>query len=98
MVDPADAENIKIPLCLLASGDEDAGDVKKFEANLKGEKYVETYRDQIHGWSKRSLISYDGIRCLFLVVAARSDLENPRVKEEYERGYKTLLEFFAKHL
>lgn len=51
MVDPADAEKIKIPLCMLASGDEDAEDVKKFEAGLKGEKYVETFGDQIHGWS-----------------------------------------------
>ncbi len=31
-------------------------------------------------------------------MAARSDLEDSRVKEEYERGYKTLLEFFAKYL
>lgn len=31
-------------------------------------------------------------------MAARSDLKDDRVKEEYERGYKTLLEFFAKHL
>ncbi|WDK17900.1 dienelactone hydrolase [Colletotrichum graminicola] len=28
-------------------------------------------------------------------MAARSDLEDPRVKEEYTRGYKTVLEFFA---
>jgi len=29
-------------------------------------------------------------------MAARGDLENPRVKEEYIRGYKTVLEFFGK--
>ena len=81
MVDPADATKIKIPLALLASGDENAEDIKKFEANLKGEKYVETFGDQIHGW-----------------MAARADLEDARVKSEYERGYKTLLEFFAKYL
>ncbi len=81
MVDPADAKNIKIPLCLLASKDEPAEDVKNFEANLTGEKHVETFDDQIHGW-----------------MAARSDLEDPRVKSEYERGYNTLLEFFAKYL
>jgi dienelactone hydrolase len=81
MVDPADALNIQIPLCMLASKDESAEDVKKFEANLKGEKHVETFGDQIHGW-----------------MAARSDLEDARVKSEYERGYKTLLEFYAKHL
>ncbi|KDN71445.1 putative dienelactone hydrolase [Colletotrichum sublineola] len=30
-------------------------------------------------------------------MAARSNLEDPRVKEEYTRGYKTILEFFAKN-
>jgi len=81
MVDPSEAEGIKIPLALLASKDEPKGDVEKFEKNLKGEKHVEIFSDQIHGW-----------------MAARADLEDSRVKEEYKRGYKTLLEFFAKHL
>jgi dienelactone hydrolase len=81
MIDTSEAENIKIPLCLLASGDEPVEDVKKFEANLTVPKHIETFADQIHGW-----------------MAARSNLEDARVKEEYERGYKTLLEFFAKHL
>jgi hypothetical protein len=81
MIDPSDATLIKIPLCMLASGDESAEDVKKFEVNLKGEKHVETFGDQIHGW-----------------MAARSDLEDERVKSEYVRGYKTLLEFYAKYL
>jgi len=31
-------------------------------------------------------------------MAARSDLENPRVKEEYERGYKVLLAWFHETL
>ncbi|KAI9739208.1 MAG: hypothetical protein M1834_007421 [Cirrosporium novae-zelandiae] len=31
-------------------------------------------------------------------MGARSDLESPRVREEYERGYKTLLHFFHEHL
>lgn len=30
-------------------------------------------------------------------MAARSDLENEEVKKEYERGYKIVLDFFAKH-
>lgn len=30
-------------------------------------------------------------------MAARADLSDPRVKEEYTRGYKTVLEFFGKH-
>jgi len=81
MVDPSEAKGIKIPLCMLASKDEDAEDVKKFENNLTAAKHVEIFGDQIHGW-----------------MAARSDLEDPRVKQEYERGYKTLLDFFAKYL
>ncbi|RAL66000.1 hypothetical protein DID88_005661 [Monilinia fructigena] len=80
MVDSKDALNIKIPLILIASKDEDAEEVKKFEANLTGEKHVETFGDQIHGF-----------------MAARSNLEDERVKSEYERGYKTLIDFFGKH-
>ncbi|KAF9879390.1 dienelactone hydrolase [Colletotrichum karsti] len=30
-------------------------------------------------------------------MAARSDLEDPRVKAEYTRGYKTVLQFFSKN-
>ncbi|KAL8770430.1 MAG: hypothetical protein Q9209_003856 [Squamulea sp. 1 TL-2023] len=30
-------------------------------------------------------------------MAARGDLSDPRVKAEYARGYRTLLEFFGKH-
>ncbi|KAI0458136.1 hypothetical protein F5B21DRAFT_461436 [Xylaria acuta] len=81
MVDPEDAKKIKIPLALLASKDENPGDVKKFEANLTGPKYVETFPDQIHGW-----------------MAARSDLEDERMKSEYKRGYQTVLKFLQEHL
>lgn len=81
MVDPSEASSIKIPLIFLASKDEPEADVAKFEANLKGEKHVETFKDQIHGW-----------------MGARGDLDDERVKSEYERGYKTVLEFLGKHL
>lgn len=50
MVDPADAEKVTIPLMMLASKDEPADDVKKFEANLKVAKHVETYGTQLHGF------------------------------------------------
>lgn len=63
---------------MLASKDESAEDVKKFEAALTGPKHVEIFDDQIHGW-----------------MAARSDLSDSRVKEEYTRAYKTVLTFFA---
>ena len=81
MVDPKDAEGIKVPLIMLASQDEDAEAVANFEKALQGPKHVETFKDQIHGW-----------------MAARADLEDARVKEEYSRGYKTVVEFFSKHL
>ena len=51
MVDPSEAEGIKIPLAMLASKDEPEKDVKAFEANLKGEKHVEIFGDQVHGVS-----------------------------------------------
>jgi len=50
MVDAKDAKGIKIPLCMLASGDEKVEDVKAFEEGLTAEKYVETFGDQVHGW------------------------------------------------
>ena len=81
MIDPSDAPKITVPYCMLGSKDEDANAIKEFENNLKVDKYVEIFDDQIHGW-----------------MAARSNLEDPKVKAEYERGYKTLLEFFQKYL
>lgn len=81
MVDPADAEGVKTPFIMLASGDEPTEDVKKFEDALTVPKHVEIFGDQIHGW-----------------MAARANLSDDRVKAEYERGYKTLLQFFGKHL
>lgn len=80
MVEPKDAEKIKIPLIMLASMEDPADKVQQFEATLKGAKHVETFGDQVHGW-----------------MAARGDLSNDRVKAEYIRGYKTVLDFFAKH-
>lgn len=81
MVDPADANGVKVPMALLASGEEPADKVKEFESNLAGvPSHVETFGDQVHGW-----------------MAARADLSDARVKEEYVRGYKTLLEFFGKN-
>ncbi len=50
MVDPADAKGIKIPICVLASGDEDANAVKEFGKALTVENHIETFSDQVHGW------------------------------------------------
>lgn len=81
MVDPSEAPGIKIPMLMIASGDEDADTVRAFESGLSVPKQVERYDDQIHGF-----------------MTARGDLSSERVKAEYERGYKTVLQFFAKHL
>jgi len=81
MVDPAEAPGIKIPMLLIASGDEEVETVKAFEDGLAVPKQVVRFDDQIHGF-----------------MGARGDLDNPRVKAEYERGYKVVLDFFSKHL
>ncbi|KAK3695033.1 Alpha/Beta hydrolase protein [Podospora appendiculata] len=80
MVDPAEAEGIKVPFIMLASGEEPADKVELFRQKLSVPNHVEIFKDQIHGW-----------------MAARSDLADPRVKEEYVRGYKTVLDFFGKN-
>lgn len=50
MVDPNDAPNIAVPMCVLASGDEDADAVKAFEKALKVPSQVHTFGDQVHGF------------------------------------------------
>jgi len=49
-VDPEDAAKTTIPMLMLASKDETAEDVKKYEANLKVDKHVEIVATQIHGY------------------------------------------------
>jgi dienelactone hydrolase len=49
-LDPCDATSIRIPMCVLASGDEDTADMKGYDEKLKGEKHVETFSDMVHGW------------------------------------------------
>ena len=50
MVDPTDAKDIAIPLCMLPSKDEDPKAVKAFGEALTVPNYIETFEDQIHGW------------------------------------------------
>ena len=50
LVDAKDAATIRKPLCMLASGGENADDVKDFAAALKVPNHVETFEDQVHGW------------------------------------------------
>ncbi|GKT45869.1 putative AIM2 family protein [Colletotrichum spaethianum] len=81
MLDPEEAKSVTVPMCVLASKDEDSAAVSDFEANLKVQKHVQTFEDQIHGW-----------------MAARADLEDPKVSERYRQGYQTVLEFFGRQL
>ena len=97
MVDPDDAPKIPIPIAILPSGDEDEEAVGEYEKNLKVPHIVEWFKDQIHGWM--------AARYEHLFVASiqnadfySSNLEDDNVKKEYERGYKTLLDFFHKYL
>ncbi len=50
MVDANDAKGIKVPLCMLASKDEDPEAVKKFGEALTVKSHIETFDDQVHGW------------------------------------------------
>jgi len=50
MLDPTDAEKVQIPMCVLASKDESADDVKKYGEDLKVTKHIETFGTQVHGW------------------------------------------------
>lgn len=50
MVDAKDAEKISIPMCILASKDEPAEEVKSYDQSLKGVKHVEIFGTQIHGF------------------------------------------------
>jgi dienelactone hydrolase len=63
MIDPADAAKITIPMCVLASKEEDVGEVEAFEKALVVEKHVETFDTQIHGWmSARSDLADDAVK------------------------------------
>ncbi|KAL8760153.1 MAG: hypothetical protein Q9199_000291 [Rusavskia elegans] len=50
MVDPNDAKGFKVPVCMLASGDENPEDVENFKKSLSVDNHVETFGDQVHGW------------------------------------------------
>jgi len=80
MVDPADAEKITIPICMLPSKDESKEDFEKFHATLKPElkkkSVLEVYDDQVHGW-----------------MGARG-LSDENATAKYKQGYATVLKFF----
>lgn len=49
MVDSADAENVQIPMMMLASKDEPKEEVEKYAAALKVDHHVEIF-DEVHGF------------------------------------------------
>jgi dienelactone hydrolase len=79
MLDPADAKDLRVPLALLASRDEDVEAVQLFKGNPAGlEIRVETFGNMVHGW-----------------MAARADLEDEECLKEYQRGYKIVSGVFT---
>lgn len=50
MLDPKEAEDVTIPMALLASMDEDKDEVERYKNNLKVPNHIETWPTQIHGW------------------------------------------------
>jgi hypothetical protein len=48
MIDPNDAPGIKVPIAILASGDENVDDVRSFTDALKVFHYCEIFDDQVH--------------------------------------------------
>ncbi|KAB5562690.1 hypothetical protein GE09DRAFT_960491 [Coniochaeta sp. 2T2.1] len=81
MVDPSEAAGIKVPFILLASKEEPVDKVKEFESKLA----VPAKHVETFGDQVHGWM------------AARADLSDSRVKDEYTRGYKTVLEFFGKN-
>jgi dienelactone hydrolase len=82
ILDPADALAATIPTALLASKDENPAAVRQFAENLRlGEK-------------EKLVETYaDQVHGW---MGARGDLADPRCREEYERGYRTVVEFFQR--
>lgn len=95
MVDPKDAPKVTLPLAVLPSGDESKDDIGAFEKDLKVKNIVEWFPTQIHGWMAARFVFK---RSRERANVGRSDLEDSKVKSEYERGYKLLLDFFHENL
>ena len=96
MVDPNDAAQVTIPIAVLPSQDEDQDAISKYESGLKVKHIVKTFHDQIHGWMAARFVRI--LRSLPNANRLRSDLEDAKVKADYERGYQTLLDFYHEHL
>lgn len=99
MTDPNDASKVTIPIAVLPSKDEDEKAVSEYERNLKVPHIVEWFKDQIHGWmAARYEFDIELSLPSRMLTIYSSNLEDENVKKEYERGYKTLLDFFHQHV
>lgn len=101
MVDPNDAKALTNPIMVLASKDEPAEDIKKFEAELSEEvrakSVVKTYDTMHHGYvsplfDKRSSADEDRW------AAARADLDDKENLAKFQEAYEELAGFFNKYV
>jgi len=80
-VDPSDADQIDVPLCLLPSMNEDMKAVQAVydavEAKIPGKNFIKHYDTVPHGW-----------------MAARADLKDPLHVEKFREGITDLSNFF----
>lgn len=83
MLDPQDANNVSIPYLSLPSKDEDPEAVQAFKANLE--------KKNVPHKVERYENQIHGW------MAARGDLHNKDVVSDYEKGYKTVLDFLCEH-
>lgn len=86
MVDAKDGSLVTVPMLMIASKDEPADEVKKYEEALKenevvGDDYEVQTVEQVHGF-----------------MTARGDLSSEETRKEYEAGYKKALEWFARYM
>lgn len=88
LIATSDAQQISIPMMILASNEENEEEVRDYEKGLTkegggkgGEKYVETFENMIHGW-----------------MSARGDLDNEEVRKDWVRGYTLVGEWFGKFI
>lgn len=60
MIDAGDGASAKIPVMMLASGDENADEVKAYDDSLKVPKHVEIFDGQVHGFMSARADLKDG--------------------------------------
>ncbi|KAH8704137.1 dienelactone hydrolase [Talaromyces proteolyticus] len=85
LFDAKDAKAIVIPHIVLASKDEDASTTAAYKVALEERAGLDSYVDTYS-------TQHHGW------MGARADLDDAENKKEFERGYKEIGDFFAKHL